>query len=58
MMEVGKDFCRSFREGRMKIKGMAQGKLPAEGKKKRNQVRNRSLLVDKGLWIHFTSIMS
>lgn len=33
MMEVEKDFCRSLREGRRKIKGMVQGKLPAEGKK-------------------------
>lgn len=37
MMEVGKDFCRSLREGRSKIKGMVQGKLPAEGKKKKTQ---------------------
>lgn len=35
MMEVGKEFCRSLREGREKIKGMVQGKLPAEGKKKK-----------------------
>lgn len=35
MMEVGKDFYRSLREGRRKNKGMVQGKLPAEGKKKK-----------------------
>lgn len=43
MMELGKDFCRSLREGRRKIKGMVQGKLPAEGQKEKTSKKLRSI---------------